>query len=183
MLVYNYYKIGGGRSVKVSICGATGYTGEELLRILAGHPDAEIVHITSENQTGADIGDIYPHFGRIWRQSLTSMENIDSIAEDSDVVFIALPHGHAIDAVKTIVAHGAKAIDLGADYRFTDTTVYEKWYKVVHTHKNSNAVYGLTELYRDKIKQADIGRKPWLLYNGKHLGVGSVDQKEASQYR
>lgn len=146
--------------MRISICGATGYTGEELLRILASHPEAEIVHITSENQTGADISDIYPHFGRIWRQTLTSMENIEAIAKDSDVVFLALPHGHAINAVKTIVAHGAKAIDLGADYRFADTAVYEKWYKVAHTHKDSKAVYGLTELYRDKVKQADIIANP-----------------------
>jgi N-acetyl-gamma-glutamyl-phosphate reductase len=88
------------------------------------------------------------------------MENIDSIAKDSDVVFLALPHGHAMDAVKAIVAQGAKVIDLGADYRFADTNVYEKWYQVPHTHSNSNAVYGLTELYRDKIKQAAIVANP-----------------------
>lgn len=146
--------------MKISICGATGYTGEELLRILASHPQAEIVHITSENQTGADINSIYPHFGHIWQQTLTSMEQLDIVAKDSDVVFIALPHGHAMDAVKTIIREGKKVIDLGADYRFTDTSVYEKWYKVPHTHKDSNAVYGLTELFREKVKQARILANP-----------------------
>lgn len=146
--------------MKISICGATGYTGEELLRILAGHPQAEIVHITSENQTGADICDIYPHFRHIWQQALTSMNNLDDIAKDSDVVFLALPHGHAMDAVKTIVKHGKKVIDLGADYRFTDAKVYEAWYKVPHTHKDAQAIYGLTELYRDKVRQASIVANP-----------------------
>lgn len=146
--------------MKISICGATGYTGEELLRILAGHPQAEIIHITSENQTGADIGDIYPHFDHIWRKKLTTMEHIDMIAKDSEVVFLALPHGHAMDATKKIISCGAKVIDLGADYRFSDTAVYEKWYKVPHTHKDSQAVYGLTELYREKVKQAVIVANP-----------------------
>jgi N-acetyl-gamma-glutamyl-phosphate reductase len=146
--------------MKISICGATGYTGEELLRILAGHPQAEIVHITSENQTGADIGGVYPHFGHIWQQTLTSMDQIDMVAKDSDVVFLALPHGHAMDAVKTIIRHGKKVIDLGADYRFADTAVYEKWYKVPHTHKDANPVYGLTELFRANVKQAEILANP-----------------------
>jgi N-acetyl-gamma-glutamyl-phosphate reductase len=146
--------------MKISICGATGYTGEELLRILASHPQAEVVHITSENQTGADINSVYPHFGHIYHQMLTSMEQLDVVAKDSDVVFIALPHGHAMDAVKTITGHGKKVIDLGADYRFADTSVYEKWYKVPHTHKDSNAVYGLTELFREKVKQAKILANP-----------------------
>jgi N-acetyl-gamma-glutamyl-phosphate reductase len=146
--------------MKISICGATGYTGEELLRILASHPQAEIVHITSENQTGADIGSVYPHFSHIWQQTLTSMEQLDVVAKDSDVVFIALPHGHAMDAVKTIIGHGKKVIDLGADYRFADTAVYEKWYKVPHTHKDADAVYGLTELFREEVKQARILANP-----------------------
>lgn len=146
--------------MKISICGATGYTGEELLRILAGHPQAEIVHITSENQTGARINSIYPHFSKVWDQTLSSMDQIDTIAKESDVVFLALPHGHAMEAAKTAAARGAKVIDLGADYRFKDTAVYEKWYKVAHSHTEAKAVYGLTELYRDQVKQADIVGNP-----------------------
>ncbi len=146
--------------MKISICGATGYTGEELLRILANHPEAEIVHITSESQTGADICSIYPHFSSFWQQKLISMDQLDTVAADSDVVFIALPHGHAMEAVKIISKHGKKVIDLGADYRFADTAVYEQWYKVPHTDKDSQAVYGLTELFREKVRDAKILANP-----------------------
>lgn len=146
--------------MKISIIGATGYTGEELLRILSGHPEAEIAHITSESQTGERIGNIYPHFTRFYDKKLDSLKNLDEIAAASDAVFIALPHGHAMEAARKIVAGGAKVIDLGADYRFRDTAVYEKWYKHAHSHPGSGAVYGLTELYREQVKAASIVANP-----------------------
>ncbi|EGO65309.1 N-acetyl-gamma-glutamyl-phosphate reductase [Acetonema longum] len=146
--------------MKISICGATGYTGEELLRILSGHPQAEIVYITSESQTGTGIHEIYPHLTRLYDSKLASMEEIENIASASDVIFAALPHGHAMEAGKKIIAQGAKVIDLGADYRFSDRKVYEQWYKVPHTHPEAKAVYGLTELYRDQVKTARIVGNP-----------------------
>lgn len=146
--------------MKISIVGATGYTGAELLRILASHPQAEILYITSESQTGASITDVYPHLNGFYNKALSSMSDLKQIAAESDVVFIGLPHGHAMAAGKSILEGGAKIIDLGADYRFKDTAVYEKWYKLAHTHKEANAVYGLTELYREKIKDAAIVGNP-----------------------
>lgn len=146
--------------MKVSIIGATGYTGEELLRILAAHPAAEVAHITSESQTGEAIATIYPHFTGIYQQKLDSLKDLAAIAAASDAVFIALPHGHAMEAGKTIAAAGARVIDLGADYRFRDPAVYEKWYKHAHTHPDAGAVYGLTELYRDQVKGAAIVANP-----------------------
>lgn len=88
------------------------------------------------------------------------MQDLDTIAHDSDAVFIALPHGHAMAAGKTLAQQGVKIIDLGADYRFRDISVYEQWYKVPHTHPEAQAVYGLTELYRDQIKGASIVGNP-----------------------
>jgi N-acetyl-gamma-glutamyl-phosphate reductase len=146
--------------MKVSVIGATGYAGEELLRILAGHPAAEVVAITSESQTGENIENIYPHFTRFYSKKLACLKDLPAIAAASDAVFIALPHGHAMEAGKQIVAHGAKVIDMGADYRFRDPAVYEKWYKVPHTHADSGAVYGLTELYRDEVRAAAIVGNP-----------------------
>jgi len=146
--------------MKVSIIGATGYTGEELLRILANHPEAEIIHITSESQTGTPIENTYPHFTKFYAKKLDSMKDLDAIAEASDVVFIGLPHGHAMAAGKVLAQHGVKVIDLGADYRFRDIKVYEKWYKVEHVHPDAEAVYGLTELYRDQVKAAFIIGNP-----------------------
>ncbi|MBP2651518.1 MAG: N-acetyl-gamma-glutamyl-phosphate reductase [Firmicutes bacterium] len=146
--------------MKVSIIGATGYTGEELLRILAAHPAVEIVYITSENQTGQNINQVYPHFKHVHNKTLVSMSQIEEIAQASDVVFLGLPHGHAMAAGKKLLAAGTKVIDLGADYRFSDIEVYQKWYKVQHIHADAPSVYGLPELYRSKIKDASIIGNP-----------------------
>lgn len=146
--------------MKISIIGATGYTGAELLRLLAAHPEAEFVALTSESSTGAHISDIYPHLTKLYNDKLVSMASLGEIAAQSDVVFIALPHGHAMEAGKQIITHGAKVIDLGADYRFRDTSIYEKWYKLPHTHPEAQAVYGLTELYREQVRTATIVGNP-----------------------
>jgi len=141
--------------MKVSIIGATGYAGAELLGILLNHPEVEIGAITSESQTGASIADVYPHLRGVYDKKLSSMADKSQFA-DSQVVFIALPHGHAMGIGRELAAQGIKIIDLGADYRFRDEAVYEQWYKVPHTHPQSGAVYGLPELYRQQIKEAKI---------------------------
>lgn len=142
--------------MKVSVIGATGYAGAELLRILAGHPQVETAHITSESHTGKRIAEMYPHLEQSCGLALESMEEIKAIAADSDVVFIGLPHGHAMAVGKALAKTKAKLIDLGADYRFADTSVYEAWYKTEHTHKDAARVYGLAELYREQIRTARI---------------------------
>ena len=142
--------------MKVSIIGASGYAGEELIRLLHGHPHAEIVHLTSERHTGERISKLYPHLTHIYDNILDSMEDIHRMAEDSDVLFIALPHGHAMKLVKAIAGLPVRIIDLGADYRFADTSVYEAWYHVPHTDPEAERVYGLAELYRDAIRGAHL---------------------------
>jgi N-acetyl-gamma-glutamyl-phosphate reductase len=141
---------------KVSVIGATGYAGAELLRLLHNHKEAEVVFITSESSTGKEIAEMYPHLKEIYKDKLISMNEIDKIAAASDVIFIGLPHGHAMAVGKKLEGKGVKIIDLGADYRFDDTEVYEKWYRVEHTHRDAKRVYGLSELYRDEIKDAEI---------------------------
>ncbi len=142
--------------MKVSVIGATGYAGAELLRLLNNHPQAEVVYMTSESHAGEPISAIYPHLRGIYDQILVSMKDIEMIGKASDVVFIGLPHGHAMEVGKALAGKNVKIIDLGADYRFEDTAVYEKWYKVKHTHKDADRVYGLAELNREKIKKAGI---------------------------
>ena len=139
--------------MKVSVLGATGYAGAELLRILYNHPQAEVVHITSESHTGEKIAALYPHLRGCYDMVLESMKDIESIGKDSDFVFIGLPHGHAMKVGKALEDLPVRIIDLGADYRFHDTSVYEAWYHVPHTHPDAKRVYGLAELYR-------INRKP-----------------------
>ena len=142
--------------MRVSIIGATGYAGAELLRLLYEHPQADVVHITSESHTGEKISSIYPHLRGIYDEELESMKDIERIGRDSDFVFIGLPHGHAMAAGKALEAEKTRIIDLGADYRFADTAVYEAWYKVKHTHKDAERVYGLAELNREAIRGAKI---------------------------
>ena len=142
--------------MKVSIIGATGYAGAELLRLLYEHPQADVVHITSESHTGEKISSIYPHLRGIYDEALESMKDIERIGRDSDFVCIGLPHGHARAAGKALEGEKTRIIDLGADYRFSDTSIYEAWYKVKHTHKDAERVYGLAEFNREAIRGAKI---------------------------
>ena len=146
--------------MKASVIGATGYAGVELLRLLDGHPEAEIATITSESSTGEAIASMYPHLSGRIEKNLQSMQDIDAIAEASDVIFIALPHGHAMKIGKRLRNSKTKIIDLGGDYRFKDYRVFEEWYKVKHEDPDAQAVYGLTELYRDKVAKASLVANP-----------------------
>lgn len=103
--------------MKASVIGATGFAGAELLRLLEGHPEVEIACITSESSTGEAITNMYPHLAGRIEKNLTSMQDIDDIAAKSDVIFIALPHGHAMKIGKHLQNSDVKIIDLGGDYR------------------------------------------------------------------
>lgn len=146
--------------MKASVIGATGYAGVELLRLLDGHPEAEITAITSESSTGEAIASMYPHLSGRIEKNLTSMKDIKAIAAESDVIFIALPHGHAMKIGKELRSSNTRIIDLSGDYRFKDYKVFEQWYKVPHEDPEAQAVYGLTELYRDHVKNAHLVANP-----------------------
>ena len=145
--------------MKASVIGATGYAGAELLRLLDGHPEAEITCITSESSTGENIASMYPHLAGRVEKELSSMQELQQLADASDVLFIALPHGHAMKVGKALRGGKTKIIDLGGDYRFRDYRVFEKWYKVPHEDPEAHAVYGLTELFRKDVAGA------WLVAN------------------
>lgn len=146
--------------MKASVIGATGYAGVELLRLLDGHPEVELQAITSESSTGEAIAAMYPHLSGRIEKNLTSMKDIEAIAGASDVIFIALPHGHAMKIGKQLRGSKTKIIDLGGDYRFKDYRIFEQWYKVPHEDPEAKAVYGLTELYREQVKNADLVANP-----------------------
>jgi len=147
--------------IKASVIGATGYAGAELVRILALHSKVELVCLTSQSYTGQLIQEVYPHLSGFIDKVLAE-QDVEQIARESDVVFIALPHGHAVPAVKKIYAYGKKVIDLGADFRFRDVRTYERWYQVEHGQPllAQDAVYGLPEINREKIKTAAIVGNP-----------------------
>ena len=146
----------GGMDVKVSILGATGYTGSELLRILAGHPEAEVIHVTSESHTGEKIEEFFPQFLGIYDLTLESLADLRKIGEESDFIFIGMPAGHAMEIGRALRDLPVRIIDLGADYRFHDTSVYEAWYHLPHTDRGADRAYGLAELYREDIRKAKI---------------------------
>jgi len=147
--------------VKASVIGATGYAGVELIRLLVLHPNVELTCLTSKTYSGQKIQDIYPHLRGFIDHELQE-QNTDEIAEMSDLVFLALPHGHAVPVAEKICSTGKKVIDLGADLRFRDTKVYEDWYRVKHENPalSLQAVYGLPEINRERIKEAQAVGNP-----------------------
>lgn len=138
--------------IRASVIGATGYAGEELVRLLASHPQVEIAHLASRSGEGQQIEDLYPSLRGNVRRTLDPVDPA-LIAKDSDVVFTALPHAAAADAVSELLALGTKVVDLSADFRYNDAQVYSQWYAVEHKYPDllAEAVYGLPELYRKEI--------------------------------
>jgi N-acetyl-gamma-glutamyl-phosphate reductase len=164
--------------LKIAIVGSSGYTGGELMRILLNHPRATVTAITSEKSAGKPIASIFPHLS-----GLTALvcEPLDPevIARKADFVFLALPHVTAQEAVFRFHALGKKVVDLSADYRLSDPRVYEKWYE--HTHQYplllKEAVYGLPEMHRDKIKKALLIANPGCYPTSAILGLGPLIKK------
>lgn len=146
--------------IKVGIVGATGYTGVELLRLLAQHPYAEITVVTSRQESGMPVADMFPSLrGHVDAVFKTPDE---AALDQCDVVFFATPHGVAMKEAQQLVDKGVKIIDLAADFRLQDTALFEKWYKMPHACPDilKESVYGLVEIHREKIAQARVVGNP-----------------------
>jgi N-acetyl-gamma-glutamyl-phosphate reductase len=146
--------------LRVGIVGATGYTGFELTRLLIGHPEVEISVLTSRQYAGTPISEVFPSLrGRIGIECQNP--TTEEVADKSDFVFTAVPHKTAMEVVPGFHERGKKVVDLSADFRFQDPQVYERYYQP-HTCPQllKEAVYGLPELYRDRIKKAWIVGNP-----------------------
>jgi N-acetyl-gamma-glutamyl-phosphate reductase len=163
--------------VKIGIIGASGYTGEELVRILARHPKVEIAYATSERFAGVAIGDIFPSLKGIIDLRLSTL-SAQRIAAEADFIFTALPHGTAMDVVEKCIKAGKKVVDLSADFRLKDPDLYEQWYGK-HTCPGllQKAVYGLPELYRDKIKKGQLVANPGCYPTGVILALAPLLEK------
>lgn len=146
--------------IKVGIVGGTGYTGVELLRLLATHPDVELTAITSRKEDGLPVADMYPSLRGHVNLAFTSPDKAN--LEQCDVVFFATPHGVAMAQAPALLAAGVKVIDLAADFRLKDQAKFEQWYKIPHTAPEliAQAVYGLPELNREDIKQSTLIANP-----------------------
>ncbi|NLL94575.1 MAG: N-acetyl-gamma-glutamyl-phosphate reductase [Thermoplasmatales archaeon] len=142
---------------RIGIIGGTGYTGSELARILCCHPGVEIVSMTSRQSAGERVGDVHSHLKGLIDISFTS-----EITGDPDLVFVATPHGVSMHEVPGFMASGVRCIDLSGDYRMHDAEKYEKWYGKKHVDPGNipKSVYGLPELFRDKIRGAKLVANP-----------------------
>ncbi len=147
--------------IKVGIIGAGGYAGQELVRLITQHPEAEIKCMTARSDAGKNYADVYGNYKEIDERILTD-DPLEKIADECDVVFIALPHGVAAQVITDEILAKTKIIDLGADFRLKDADVYEKWYKVTHENREmlKDAVYGLCEVNRDIIKEKRLVANP-----------------------
>lgn len=156
---------------KIGIVGGTGYTGAELLRLLANHPEVEVTTITSRSEAGKFISDIYPSLRGHYNLRFSNPD-IEELAK-CDLVFYATPHGVAMDQVPELIDYGIKVVDLGADFRIKDTVEWAKWYGMDHRTPNyvAKAVYGLPEINREAIKGAQLVANPGCYPTATQLGL------------
>ena len=156
--------------IKIGIVGGTGYTGVELLRLLAQHPEAELTAITSRKETGMPVADMFPSLrGRVL---LKFSDPAQSPLERCDVVFFATPNGVAMNEARRLVDAGVRVIDLAADFRIKDIAAWEKWYGMTHASPElvAGAVYGLPEMHREKIRTARVVANPGCYPTAVQLG-------------
>lgn len=146
--------------IKVGVVGGTGYTGVELLRLLAMHGGVEVVAITSRAEAGVKVGDYFPSLrGRF---DLAFSDPASAPLKGCDCVFFATPNGVAMSQARALLDSGARVVDFSADFRLKDRAVWEKWYKVSHASPElfKEAVYGLPEMNRERIRKARLVANP-----------------------
>ena len=160
--------------IKIGIVGGTGYTGVELLRILAAHPHAELTAITSRKEDGMPVAEMFPSLRGF--VSLTFSAPEKTPLHECDVVFFATPHGVAMAQARELLAAGVKVIDLAADFRLKDIAEFEQWYGMPHSCPDllAEAVYGLPEINRAAIKSARIIGLPGCYPTSMQLGYAPV---------
>jgi len=163
--------------IKAAIFGASGYTGQELTRILSGHTEVKLVAVTSRRFAGQKVSDVFPVLRGMTflkYQNATPAE----ICKVCDVVFLALPHGVSMKIAPVFIKAGKKVIDLSADYRLKDLKVYENWY-VKHSSAKfiKDAVYGIPELYRQQITKSKLIANPGCYPTSIILGLAPALKK------
>jgi N-acetyl-gamma-glutamyl-phosphate reductase len=149
---------------KIGILGASGYTGAELLRLLIRHPLVEIVLLTADRRAGKPMSDVFPQFAPYDLPILTSIDETDWRKVGLDLAFCALPHGTTQTVIADLLAKApkTKVVDLSADFRLSDPEAYARWYGHAHhaTELQKEAVYGLTEVYREDVRKTRLVANP-----------------------
>ncbi|XP_054822925.1 probable N-acetyl-gamma-glutamyl-phosphate reductase, chloroplastic isoform X2 [Prosopis cineraria] len=146
-------------TVRIGVLGASGYTGAEVLRLLANHPQCEVTLMTADRKAGQPIASVFPHFATRNLPDLITIK--DASFSDVDAVFCCLPHGTTQEIIKGLPKH-LKIVDLSADFRLRNISEYEEWYGQPHRAPDlqKEAVYGLTEIFREEIKHARLVANP-----------------------
>ena len=164
---------------KIAVIGASGYMGGELLRLLGQHPEVQIRVVTSEQSSGKRVTELFPN--------LTVLSHLrfepafpEAIAERADLIFVSLPHKLAQGTVAQFVQRDKRVVDLSADYRLKNTKTYQNWYQTPHRYPLllKQAVYGLTEFYRTKIKEARLVANPGCYSTAALLGLAPLLQRK-----
>lgn len=160
--------------IRVGVIGATGYTGCELVRILSRHPQVEISILTSETYSGLPYHEVFPALRGLVKGACESLE-MEKVAQRADVIFTCLPHTKSMEWVPALVKKGKKVFDLSADFRIKDKDLYQQWY-AEHTAPEllPKAVYGLPEIYRKEISDAQIVAVPGCYPTGAILGLAPL---------
>jgi N-acetyl-gamma-glutamyl-phosphate reductase len=152
------------KSRKIGIVGASGYSGEELVRLLLHHPHAELAAVTSRQNAGQTVAQVFPKFGNHprARELRFSEPKVELLSKQTDIVFLALPHGVAAEYAVPLLQAGCIVIDLSADFRVKSAAVYKEFYTHDHPAPEllAKSVYGLPEVYRDQIKKASLVASP-----------------------
>lgn len=160
--------------ISCGIIGATGYTGGELIRLLDRHPQASLQHLGTRSHQGVCVGGV--HDGLYHREDLVFVDSDIDLYKELDVVFLALPHGFSSRAAKTLVSHGVKVIDLGADFRLNDYAEYAEWYAADHHWPDAmrDVPYGLPEVYKKDIAEASLVANPGCFPTAIILALGPL---------
>lgn len=150
------------REYRVAVIGASGYTGGELLRIIAQHPYMTLAVATSREFKGKPIHSIHYNLRGFFKGMRFSGYEVDKISNAADIAFLSVPHGQAVRYVAELLDVGLKVVDLSADFRLKDPEMYKKWYGFTHPYPDllRKAVYGLPELHRDELRGADLISSP-----------------------
>jgi len=163
------------KKLKIAIVGASGYTGGEMVRLLAGHPSVEIAALTSRQFAGKNIADIFPALRGILDMPIVDLD-MSHIARECDAVFLAIPHTQAMPIVAGLIKKGVRVFDYSADFRLKKRKTYETWYKTTHTASAllAKRVYGLPELHREELANAHLVALPGCYPTGALLALAPV---------
>ncbi|MBI4343303.1 MAG: N-acetyl-gamma-glutamyl-phosphate reductase [Candidatus Omnitrophica bacterium] len=163
-------------AIRVAVAGATGYSGEELIRLLLDHPEVHLTCLAASAKWERPVpaSQVFPRFARRLDLAVEALD-LPRLAERSDAVFLALPHGKATELVPSLLAAGKRIVDLSGDFRLRDPTLYPQWYQFTHAHPelltDGRVAYGLTEFHRQEIAAARLVANPGCYATSVLLGV------------